>query len=134
MDIKSEIIAKFTQGAREQYKRLAPLTNDLALHDSSSFHCGSPSWLHALKVRSDSPPSAKTKMFAFPSNSASSQNSMKAQPQSNSASIYFPIVATGKLDPCKLLGADAQARIERLVHGSLLGNPGVSGKPVRHNA
>jgi acyl carrier protein len=34
MDIKSEIIAQFTQVAREQDKRLAPLTNDLPLHDS----------------------------------------------------------------------------------------------------
>jgi hypothetical protein len=34
MDIKSEIIAQFTQVAQEQDKRLAPLTNDLPLHDS----------------------------------------------------------------------------------------------------
>jgi acyl carrier protein len=34
MDIKSEIIAQFSQVAQEQDKRLAPLTNDLPLHDS----------------------------------------------------------------------------------------------------
>ena len=34
MDIKSEIIAQFTQVAQEQDKRLSPLTNDLPLHDS----------------------------------------------------------------------------------------------------
>ena len=34
MDTKSEIIAQFTQVARERDKRLAPLTDDLALLDS----------------------------------------------------------------------------------------------------
>lgn len=34
MDIKSEIIAQFNQVAQEQDKRLAPLTDDLALLDS----------------------------------------------------------------------------------------------------
>jgi hypothetical protein len=34
MDTKSEIIAQFTQVAREHDKRLAPLTDDLALLDS----------------------------------------------------------------------------------------------------
>jgi hypothetical protein len=34
MDIKTEIIAQFNQVAREQDKRLAPLTDNLALHDS----------------------------------------------------------------------------------------------------
>ena len=34
MDIKTEIIAQFKRVAQEQDKRLAPLTDDLALHDS----------------------------------------------------------------------------------------------------
>jgi hypothetical protein len=34
MDIKTEIIAQFNRVAQEQNKRLAPLTEDLALHDS----------------------------------------------------------------------------------------------------
>jgi hypothetical protein len=34
MDIKSEIIAQFKQVAQEQDKRLAPLTDDLALLNS----------------------------------------------------------------------------------------------------
>ena len=34
MDIKSEIIAQFTQVAQEQDKHLSALTNDLPLHDS----------------------------------------------------------------------------------------------------
>jgi hypothetical protein len=34
MDIKSEIVAQFKQVAQEQDKRLAPLTDDLALLDS----------------------------------------------------------------------------------------------------
>jgi acyl carrier protein len=34
MDIKSEIVAQFKQVAHEQDKRLAPLTDDLALLDS----------------------------------------------------------------------------------------------------
>jgi hypothetical protein len=34
MDIKSEIIAQFRQVAQQQDKRLAPLTDDLALLDS----------------------------------------------------------------------------------------------------
>jgi hypothetical protein len=34
MDIKTEIIAQFNRVAQEQNKRLSPLTEDLALHDS----------------------------------------------------------------------------------------------------
>jgi hypothetical protein len=34
MDVKSEIVAQFTQVAQEQNKRLAPLTDSLALLDS----------------------------------------------------------------------------------------------------
>jgi acyl carrier protein len=34
MDVKSEIIAQFSQVAEEHDKRLAPLTDDLALLDS----------------------------------------------------------------------------------------------------
>ncbi|HEY1904187.1 MAG TPA: hypothetical protein VGG56_17285 [Terracidiphilus sp.] len=34
MDIKSQIVAQFKQVAQEQDKRLAPLTDDLALLDS----------------------------------------------------------------------------------------------------
>jgi acyl carrier protein len=34
MDIKTEIISQFKRVAQEQDKRLAPLTDDLALHDS----------------------------------------------------------------------------------------------------
>jgi acyl carrier protein len=34
MDVKTEIIAQFVQVARENDKRLAPLTNDLELLDS----------------------------------------------------------------------------------------------------
>jgi acyl carrier protein len=34
MDTKMEIIAQFTRVAQEQNKRLSPLTEDLALHDS----------------------------------------------------------------------------------------------------
>jgi acyl carrier protein len=34
MDIRSEVVAQFTQVAQEQDKRLAPLTDDLPLLDS----------------------------------------------------------------------------------------------------
>ncbi|MGD0892957.1 MAG: phosphopantetheine-binding protein [Terracidiphilus sp.] len=34
MDVKSEVIAQFKRVAHEQDKRLAPLTDDLALFDS----------------------------------------------------------------------------------------------------
>jgi acyl carrier protein len=34
MEVRSEVIAQFTQVAREQDKPLAPLTDDLALFDS----------------------------------------------------------------------------------------------------
>ncbi len=34
MNVRSEVIAQFTQVAREQNKPLAPLTDDLALYDS----------------------------------------------------------------------------------------------------
>jgi acyl carrier protein len=34
VDVKSEVIAQFTQVALEQNKKLAPLTDDLALFDS----------------------------------------------------------------------------------------------------
>jgi acyl carrier protein len=34
MNARSEVIAQFAQVAREQNKPLAPLTDDLALHDS----------------------------------------------------------------------------------------------------
>jgi len=34
MDVKAEIIAQFKQVAQEQYKRLAPLTDELALLNS----------------------------------------------------------------------------------------------------
>jgi acyl carrier protein len=34
MKVRSEVIAHFTQVAREQNKPLAPLTDDLALYDS----------------------------------------------------------------------------------------------------
>jgi len=34
MDVKSEVIAQFTQVAQEQSKPLAPLTDDLALFES----------------------------------------------------------------------------------------------------
>jgi acyl carrier protein len=34
MDIRSEVVAQFKQVAEEHSKRLAPLTDDLALYDS----------------------------------------------------------------------------------------------------